>query len=212
MQHWRDARRRELTVARCAVPTPVRHQRNATITQRLQTQFAALQGLVVSGYRPFRGEFDPRFLLHHLRCGGARTALPVVAGRGMPLQFRAWWPGAPMRRAVLGLPEPDNIDVLTPQALLMPPLGFDAHGYRQGHGGGCFDRMLTAMPGQPLQIGVAFELSRMATIGPQWHDVRHDADRYSTACGPGTARGGGPRASGEGPPRAARPLEGQQGR
>lgn len=174
LQHWRDARRRELTVARCAVPTRVRRQWNATITQRLQTQFAALQGLVVAGYWPFRGEFDPRFLLRHLRCGGARTALPVVAGRGMPLQFRAWWPGAPMRRAALGLPEPDNTDVLAPQALLMPPLGFDANGYRLGYGGGYFDRTLAAMPGQPLKIGVAFELSRMATIRPQWHDIAMD--------------------------------------
>lgn len=50
LQPWRDARRRELTAARCAVPAPLRRQWNEAITQQLQTRFAALQGMVVGGY------------------------------------------------------------------------------------------------------------------------------------------------------------------
>jgi 5,10-methenyltetrahydrofolate synthetase len=161
-------------VARCAVPAPLRRQWNEAITQQLQTRLAALQGMVVGGYWPFRGEFDPRFVLRHLRRGDARTALPVVLARNAPLQFRAWWPGAPMRKAALGLPVPEGTEVLAPQALLIPPLGFDARGYRLGYGGGYFDRTLAALPDQPLKIGVAFELSRMATIRPQWHDIAMD--------------------------------------
>jgi 5,10-methenyltetrahydrofolate synthetase len=130
--------------------------------------------MVVGGYWPFRGEFDPRFFLHHLRRGGGRTAPPVVVARNAPLQFRAWWPGAPMRRAALGLPVPEGTEVLAPQALLIPPLGFDARGYRLGYGGGYLDRTLAALPEQPLKIGVAFELSRMATIRPQGHDIAMD--------------------------------------
>lgn len=174
LQAWRDARRRELTVARCAVPVALRRQWNDAITQRLQAQFPALRSLVVGGYWPFRGEFDPRFALRHWRQGGARTALPMVVARNAPLQFREWWPGAPMRRSTLGLPVPDGTEWLTPQAVLIPPLGFDAHGYRLGYGGGYFDRTLAARPEQPLKIGVAFELSRMATIRPQWHDIAMD--------------------------------------
>ncbi len=174
LQQWRDAQRQALTAARCAVPAALRRAWNDAITQRLQTHFGALRGMVVGGYWPFRGEFDPRFALRHLRQGGARTALPVVVARNAPLQFRHWWPGAPMRRAALGLPVPDGTDRLTPQALLIPPLGFDAHGYRLGYGGGYFDRTLAAWPAQPLKIGVAFELSRMATIRPQRHDIAMD--------------------------------------
>lgn len=174
LQAWRDARRRELTAARCAVPAALRRDWNDAITQRLLSQFAALQGMVVAGYWPFRGEFDPRFVLRQLRLGGARSALPVVVARHAPLQFRNWWPGAPMRRSALGLPVPDGTEHLRPQALLIPPLGFDAQGYRLGYGGGYFDRTLAALPGQPLKIGVAFELSRMASIRPQWHDIAMD--------------------------------------
>ena len=59
-------------------------------------------------------------------------------------------------------------------ALLIPPVGFDARGYRLGYGGGYFDRTLAAMTPQPLKIGVAFELSRMETIHPQPYDIALD--------------------------------------
>ncbi len=174
LQRWREAQRRELLAARCGVPVALRRQRDQAITRRLLTHFAALQSLVVGAYWPFRGEFDPRFLLHGLRQAGARTALPVVVRRHAPLQFRAWWPGVPMARTALGLPVPDGTETLTPQALLIPAVGFDGRGYRLGYGGGYFDRTLAAMQPQPLKIGVAFEEQRMATIRPQWHDIPMD--------------------------------------
>jgi 5,10-methenyltetrahydrofolate synthetase len=174
LRQWRAERRRELLAARCAVPTPLRHQRDQTISHCIQSRFPALKDMVVGGYWPFRGEYDPRFLLHGLRLAGARTALPVVARKNEPLQFRQWWPGAPMVTAALGLPMPDGTELLTPQALLIPPVGFDERGYRLGYGGGYFDLTLAAMHPQPLKIGVAFELSRMPTIRPQWHDIAMD--------------------------------------
>lgn len=174
VQSWREARRAEMLSARCAVPTALRRQWDQTITQRLQAQFAALGGRVVGGYWPFRGEFDPRFVMRRLRDGGSRVALPVVVRKNAPLQFRDWWPGAPVRKAALGLSVPDGTELLTPQALLIPPVGFDERGYRLGYGGGYFDRTLAAMQPQPLKIGVAFELSRMPTIRPQPHDIAMD--------------------------------------
>ncbi len=174
LEHWRDARRAELLAARIAVSTLQRRQQNQLVTRRLATCFPRLQGLVVGGYWPFRGEFDPRFLMRQLRDGGSRLALPVVVRKNAPLQFREWWPGAPTVKASLGLPVPDGTDLLTPQVLLIPPVGFDAQGYRLGYGGGYFDRTLAAMQPQPLKIGVAFELSRMPTIRPQPHDIPMD--------------------------------------
>ena len=174
VQLWRDERRTELLAARIAVPVPQRRQLNQTVTQHLATFFPMLQGTVVGAYWPFRGEFDPRFLMRQLRTGGARLALPVVVRKNAPLQFREWWPGAPTVKAALGLPMPAGTEWLVPQALLIPPVGFDEHGYRLGYGGGYFDRTLAAMHPQPLKIGVGFELSRLPTIHPQAHDVAMD--------------------------------------
>jgi len=75
---------------------------------------------------------------------------------------------------VFDLPVPEGTRVVVPQALLMPPVGFDEQGYRLGYGAGYFDRTLAEMTPQPLKIGVAFELSRLATIYPQPHDIPLD--------------------------------------
>ncbi len=174
VRHWRDSQRAELLAARIAVPTPQRRMWNQLITQQVATYFPMLQGMVVGGYWPFRGEFDPRFLMRQLRTGGSRLALPVVVRKHAPLQFREWWPGAPTVKATLGLPVPAGTEELVPQVLLIPPVGFDEHGYRLGYGGGYFDRTLAAMESQPLKIGVGFEISRLPTIHPQAHDVAMD--------------------------------------
>lgn len=79
-----------------------------------------------------------------------------------------------MTKGVFDLPVPDGTMVVQPQALLIPPVAFDTRGYRLGYGGGYFDRTLASMTPQPLKIGVAFELSRIATIYPQCHDVAMD--------------------------------------
>jgi 5,10-methenyltetrahydrofolate synthetase len=136
--------------------------------------FPILKSMVVGFCWPFQREFDSRFAIREFRRQGAVAALPVVVQRGAPLQFRQWWPGAPVARGVFDLPVPDGTAVVQPQALLIPPVGFDAQGYRLGYGGGYFDRTLAMISPQPLKIGVAFELSRIATIHPQSYDVPMD--------------------------------------
>jgi 5,10-methenyltetrahydrofolate synthetase len=174
LKQWRGAHRAALLSTRAAVAPAQRRQWDQAITQSLVEKFALLQRLIVGCYWPYRGEFDPRFVMRHLRHAGARVALPVVVQKHTPLQFREWWPGAPTVDGALGLPAPDGTDVLMPQALLMPPVGFDAQGHRLGYGGGYFDRTLSAMNPQPLKIGVGYEISRMQTIRPQAHDVAMD--------------------------------------
>ncbi|MEM6679214.1 MAG: 5-formyltetrahydrofolate cyclo-ligase, partial [Pseudomonadota bacterium] len=53
-------------------------------------------GTVVAGYSPIRTEIDPLPALARLAEAGARIALPVIAGAGLPLDFREWQPGAPL--------------------------------------------------------------------------------------------------------------------
>ena len=120
-----------------------------------------------------KGEYDPRVAVLKLREGGSRTALPVVVQKAAPLEFREWWPGVETIPGVFNLPVPQS-PAVTPAALLMPPVGFDAQGYRLGYGGGYFDRTLAARSPQPLKIGVAREVSRIPTIHPQAYDIPMD--------------------------------------
>ena len=171
---WRKEQRSELLARRVAVARERQQAWTEAITASLLEGFPLLQSSVVGFYWPFQGEFDPRFAIRRLREAGARAALPVVLQKGAPLQFREWWPGVSTTKGAFNLPVPDGSEVLTPQALLVPPIGFDLHGYRLGYGGGYFDRTLAAMTPQPLKIGVAFELSRIPTIQPQAHDIPMD--------------------------------------
>lgn len=166
--------RAELLARRVAAPAAQRRAWDVRITERLLQAFPVRAPLVVGLYWPMRGEFDPRFVARTWRQAGARTALPVVHARGQALEFREWWPGAPLRPGVYGLPEPQGTAVVRPDVLLVPPVGFDPAGYRLGYGGGYYDRTLAQMDPPPLKIGVGYELSRLDSIGPLAHDIPMD--------------------------------------
>ncbi|RPI42954.1 MAG: 5-formyltetrahydrofolate cyclo-ligase [Betaproteobacteria bacterium] len=171
---WRRQQRTELLARREAIPAQQHRAWNEAITRHLIEGFPCLGGLAVGFCWPYRGEPDPRFAIRHWRDQGARAALPVVVAKQAPLEFRAWWPGAATEAGVFGLPMPQGTAVIRPDAIIIPPVGFDAQGYRLGYGGGYFDRTLASMTPQPLKIGVAFEISRIATIHPQPHDIALD--------------------------------------
>src|SRR6185503_2658970 len=174
IRQWRKAQRAELIARRTAAPAEERRRWGDAITRTLVEEFPILQWMTVGFYWPIQGEFDPRFAIREFRRHGAKAALPVVVQKSAPLQFREWWPGVAVTSGVFGLPVPEGSAPLRPQAVLVPPVGFDRQGYRLGYGGGYFDRTLAAAAPQPLKIGVGYELSRMATIHPQPHDVPMD--------------------------------------
>ena len=174
LSQWRKDQRATLIARRMASAPADRAAWNEAITAHLEGGFPSLRTLVVGFCWPYKAEFDPRPLVLGLRNWGARIALPAVVARKEPLQFREWWPGAPMKDGALGIPVPDGTPVLVPDAVLVPPVGFSEQGWRLGYGGGYFDRTLGALDPQPLKIAVAYELSRIPTIHPQPHDIIMD--------------------------------------
>lgn len=174
LHSWRKVQRSALLAQRVAIERQQHAHWNAQLTACLKAILQPPSGMVVAGYWPLKGEFDPRFLLRTWRLSGVRTALPVVVQRAAPLQFRDWWPGMRTSPGVYALPVPEEGEIVTPRLALIPPIGFDAMGYRLGYGGGYYDRTLAALTPRPIAIGVAFGLSRMDTIHPQAHDIAMD--------------------------------------
>ena len=171
---WRKAQRAAL-IARRQQASAADHQRwNASITGYLESGFAPLAGLTIGFCWPYKGEFDARFAIRTFRQRGAAAALPAVVDKTGPLEFRLWWPGAPMTPGVYDIPVPDGTQAVVPDAAIVPMNGFDEHGYRLGYGGGYFDRTLAAAEPRPLSIGVSYELARVPTIFPQPHDIPMD--------------------------------------
>lgn len=174
IKQWRRQTRAQLIAQRVALDGERRREFNLAISAHIEAGFALLAGMTVGFCWPFQGEFDARFAIRSFRARGARAALPMVIAKATPLQFRAWWPGAPMTTGVYDIPIPDGTPLVVPDAAIVPMNGFDAEGYRLGYGGGYFDRTLAATMPRPLAIGVSFELARLATIYPQPHDIAMD--------------------------------------
>jgi 5-formyltetrahydrofolate cyclo-ligase len=171
---WRRAERQRLLALRTGT-SPVERQAWArTIEAGLYPLLAERPGITLGIYWPFRAEFDPRPLVDRLITEGFAAALPVVIDKKGPLEYRCWRPGDPLVSGVWDIPIPERRDIVVPQALLAPLVGFDRQCYRLGYGGGYFDRTLASLSPRPLAIGVGFELSRIETIHPQDFDIPMD--------------------------------------
>ncbi|MDF1586141.1 5-formyltetrahydrofolate cyclo-ligase [Marinimicrococcus flavescens] len=172
---WRRERRRELIAKRQGLSATERQRCQRRIEELIGTQFPGLAGALLGFYWPFRGEIGVHGLVRGLIGQGARAALPVVVEKKRPLEFWAWHPGAALARGIWDIPVPAERRPVQPSVLLVPLVGFDARGYRLGHGGGYYDRTLAAMAPRPFTIGVGHELARLPTIHPQPHDIPMDA-------------------------------------
>jgi 5-formyltetrahydrofolate cyclo-ligase len=171
---WRRAERQRLLALRTGASAAERRDWSRVIEARLYDLLSHGPRPTLGAYWPFRAEFDPRPLVDRLIARGFAATLPVVVDKKGPLEYRAWRPGDPLIDGVWGIPIPEKREIVTPQAVLAPLVGFDRQCYRLGYGGGYFDRTLAALSPRPLAIGVGFELSRLDTIYPQDFDIPMD--------------------------------------
>lgn len=171
---WRKAQREQWIAWRCAVPDAQRAAWDARMTDLLCAGVPVPRQAVTGFCWPFKAEFDARFAVRQWRDQGAIAALPEVVGKGQPLRFRQWWPGAPMTRGVYDIPIPDGTAVVLPDIAVVPMNACDERGYRLGYGGGYFDRTLAALERRVIAIGVTYAACRVPTIHPQPHDIAMD--------------------------------------
>lgn len=101
--------------------------------------------------------------------------LPAVIAKGAAVEFRSWRPDAPMTRDLCNIPVPAERELLEPDALVVPLVGFDAQRFRLGYGGGYYDRTLVSLRRRPWCIGLGFEAGQLGSILPQPHDIAMDA-------------------------------------
>jgi len=146
----------------------------------LAKQYRALANRELQLGRYRRAAYIFANLLHELHARGCVCALPVVAARHAPLEFRSWQPGAVLVTSRFGIAEPGpERPVVRPQHSLVPLLAFDDDGYRLGYGGGFYDRTLAALrsdgAGPFLAIGAALTAQRRAPLPREPFDARLDA-------------------------------------
>lgn len=155
-----------------------RHDQVFTACQRVTDVLGDHYGtwvgdIVLSGYMPMRSEIDP---LPAMSAHMGAVCVPVIVGRGKPLEFHRWSPETPMMEGAFKAQIPQHRDPLVPEALIVPMLAFDSLGYRLGYGGGFYDRTLEHLRanGSVLAIGFAFDIQEVPRIPVDAMDQRLD--------------------------------------
>ncbi len=182
----RAALRSELRARRRAIPASER----IAAAESLAAQLFALPFAPTSGHVAGYWAMDGEIALHawQLRLpAGAIYCLPVLHDDGR-LRFAPWRPGDPLVSNQHGIPEPDVATpvLLEPEAMtlvVLPLVGFDAHGHRLGMGGGWYDRSFACRHPSagheraplPWLVGAGFAAQRLDALAAEPWDVPLDA-------------------------------------
>jgi 5-formyltetrahydrofolate cyclo-ligase len=173
---WRRRKRKLLLAKRDALSQETRQHAASAVAVRLN-QFVAAKGYRSIGlYWPIKHEINLLSWAQDLaQQSNVMLCLPVVVARHAPLEYWRWQQGEPLGRGIWDIPVPTRRDVVHPDLMLAPMVGFDRDNYRLGYGGGYFDRTLAAVAPRPRVIGIGYEFSALPSIFPQSHDIPMDA-------------------------------------
>ncbi len=182
LQKSRYELRRRMLARRNAVPTSVARHAAESAGRHLAASAPFRTAERMAGYVALEGELDPAPLLHAAPGAGKTVYLPRVLD-AQHMEFIRWQAGDPLQPGRFGIPEPapDPTRILAPEALdlvLVPLLGFDAHGNRLGFGGGFYDRAFAFKHegyACPLLCGYAYAWQETALLTAADWDVRLDA-------------------------------------
>ena len=165
--------RAALLSARQAMSTAQRARADATIAARILQWWRAGSLPVLGIYSAIRGEPDLGALYEALHADGAVLALPAVTDAAQALRFLRWAPGDTTVMDRFGVAVPARQEIVEPDALLIPCVGFNAACMRLGYGGGFYDRTLERRP-RPATLGVAYDCGE-ASFETEAHDIALDA-------------------------------------
>jgi 5-formyltetrahydrofolate cyclo-ligase len=142
-------------------------------------------GCRVAVYFAYGHEADLEHVIALARRRRCALYLPVITDyRHSRMRFVRYEVTSPMRANRYGIAEPDHrraqiIPARHLDLVLLPLVGFDAHGQRLGSGAGFYDRSLHHLREgrrwrRPKLIGVGYECQRVARLQPDRWDVPLD--------------------------------------
>lgn len=104
---------------------------------------------------------------------GHAVVLPRFADREAAMEFARYtdpFNDSELEPGPFGLMQPRaDADVMTPDVVIVPVIGFTSDGRRLGQGGGHYDRWLAAHPGA-LAIGLAWDCQLVDDLPHEDHD------------------------------------------
>lgn len=169
----RQSLRRRLLAERLAfAENPAFEAARDSLANRLLTVLTTLEPKSIGLYWPLRGEFNAIDAIRRAPISNTmRLALPHVRKLPPHMEYRAWDGIPPTDTDEAGIPSPQG-EVLVPEVVLAPCLGFTDAPFRLGYGGGYFDRWLAANS-HVVAVGVAWASARLLVgeFQPEPHDI-----------------------------------------
>ena len=130
---------------------------------------------IVAGYAPIRGEVDALKILTALYQQGYEISLPKIRKECKDrLEFGVHHPDAELLEGHHGILEPlPDRNLVLPEILLVPLLGFTPECQRLGYGAGHYDRTLAyfkSIHHKVLTIGLAYDFQKNDDLVVEKHD------------------------------------------
>ena len=116
-------------------------------------------------YYPIGSEASTIRLIENLRKKKYIILLPVIE-KNFQMSFYEWNENSALKINNLGIPEPFKFKKITPSALIIPIVAFDANLNRLGYGGGFYDRFINKIERSKkiLKIGLALSCQKINKV------------------------------------------------
>ena len=145
---------------------------SATLGRQLLAVLRQIQPELLGVYWPMRSGLNAGPALQSDESmSNLPLALPFTRRTPRCMEYRRWDGRPPRGHDDYGIAASENVEVVVPDTVLVPCVGYTAEGYRLGYGGGFFDRWLAQHP-HVTTIGIAWS---HALLGPdQFAPEPHD--------------------------------------
>lgn len=153
------------------MPQPLRQEASQVIAQRVLGMNCLAMASSVGVYAGVGSEVQTLPMIQALVRAGRVVGLPSMQGGVMAMREVA--DVAAMVTGDFGVPEPpEDAQVIEPDVLLIPGVGFTETGHRIGQGAGHYDRYLEGRYPKPVAIGLAFDEQVVDELPFEAHDQR----------------------------------------
>ena len=129
----------------------------------------------IGGYFPVNYEIDDLEILKKLEKKKYKICLPVVK-KNFDMDFYNFSFDDPLIVNKYGIPEPRKKNIIYPDIILIPMVGFDKSLNRLGYGGGYYDRVIEKYMKKKkfLKIGLAFSAQKITDLPVSKYDKKMD--------------------------------------
>lgn len=171
--------RREILTIRNSLPPLIRQQKSDKIIQTVYDVEAYKNAEVILTYVDYQSEVITSHLIEKALLDGKKVFCPKVSGNDMDFyRIRSL---DVLEEGYKGIREPEAgekfIDAANP-LVLIPLAAFDKNCHRIGYGKGFYDRFLTRMSENGIDVymlGLGYECQLVSEVPCEMHDISLDA-------------------------------------